>query len=89
MDTDRYFVTVTAPTRERLKEMAMSGLDLFMPTAHKKGSSMVIEGLLTLEEVAQLVKDGCRVSVDAPMESRARAVGETTSLDAWLQTMGE
>ena len=89
METDRYFVTVTAPSSDRLKDLATRGLDLFMSTAHKKRGEAVIEGLMTLTEVGQLVKEGYRVTVDETMESRARAVGETTTLDAWLQTMGE
>jgi hypothetical protein len=88
MAVDRYFVTVTAPSPEKLKALSTRGLDLFMPTARKKGTEAVIEGLLTLDEVSDLVKDGYRVSVDATMESRARAT-ETTTLDAWLQAMGE
>ena len=60
-----------------------------MPTAHKKGKAAVVEGLLTLDEVGSLVRDGYRVSVDGTMESRARASRETTTLDDWLQAMGE
>jgi carboxypeptidase T len=89
MEPDRYFVTVTAPSSDRLKDLATRGLDLFMSTARKKRGEAVIEGLMTLDDVATLVKDGYQVSVEGTMESRARAVGETTTLDAWLQTMGE
>lgn len=89
MDKERYFVTVTAPSAERLRELATKGLDLFMPTAHARGDEGVIEGLLTLDEVGELVQEGFRVSVDATMASRTRAARETTSLDAWLQAMGE
>ena len=89
MAAERFFVTVTAPSPERLRDLATKGLDLFMPTAQTRGNEGVIEGLLTLEEVGELVKDGYRVSVDATMESRTAAARETTSLDAWLQAMGE
>ena len=89
METHRYFVTVTASSSDRLKDLATRGLDLFMATARKKRGEAVIEGLMTLDDVGKLVNDGYRVSVDETMESRSRAVGETTTLDAWLQTMGE
>lgn len=89
MDKERYFVTVTAPSAERLRDLATKGLDLFMPTAQARGDKGVIEGLLTLDEVGELVHDGFRVSIDATMESRTAAARETTSLDAWLQAMGE
>lgn len=89
MDRERFFVTVTAPSADRLRKLATKGLDLFMPTAHARGDEGVIEGLLTLDEVGELVKEGFRVSVDATMESRTGAARETTSLDAWLQAMGE
>lgn len=88
METDRYFVTVTASSGDDLRRVASRGLDLFMPTARKKGRQPVIDGLLTLAEVAALVKDGYRVSVDATMESRSRAQ-ETTTLGEWLHAMGE
>lgn len=86
-DVDRYFVTVTADSPAELRRLSGRGLDLFMPTAHRKGKVSIIEGLLTLEEVGALVKDGYRVSVDATMESRARATSATTTLDAWLNAM--
>lgn len=87
MASNRFFVTVTASSAAELRRLSGRGLDLFMPTAQKKGRRTAIEGLLTLEEVDELVRDGYRVSVDAPMESRARAATETTTLDAWLHSM--
>lgn len=89
MAAERYFVTVFAPSSERLRELSTKGLDLFMPTAQVRGDESVIEGLLTLEQVGELVDDGYRVSVDATMASRTTGARETTSLDSWLQAMGE
>ena len=87
---DRYFVRVTARAEDAMKGLARRGLDLFAPTAHAtKDGEFEIEGLLTLEEVGALVQDGYRVSVDATVASRSRAATETTTLDEWLQAMGQ
>ena len=88
-EQNRFFVTVTADSADHMRALATRGLDLFMPTAEKKARNVRIEGLLTLEEIGALVTDGYHVTVEAPMESRARASSEITSLDEWLQAMGE
>jgi hypothetical protein len=88
MRQDRYFVTVIASSDEAMRALSTRGLDLFHPTARRKGGGAVIEGLLCLDEIAALVDDGYRVTVEASAASRARAT-QTTTLDAWLQAMGE
>jgi hypothetical protein len=89
VEDDKYFVTVIAASEGDLKALAHKGLDLFQPTARRQANDVVIEGLLKLDEIGQLVRAGYRVTVDATAESRSRAASETTTLDEWLQAMGE
>ena len=57
----RFFVTITAPDAERLREVLTRGLDLFAARSDKAGHH--VDGLISLEDVGALVDGGLRVLV--------------------------
>jgi len=57
----RFFVTITAPDADRLRDVLSRGLDLFAARSDKSGHR--VDGLITLADVAALVDAGCRVLV--------------------------
>ena len=81
---DRFFVTISARGPAHLLELQRFGLDLFQATAREVDSERaVIEGLLDLEQVAELVREGYEVTVEDPMERRARAHLGTLTAEEW------
>jgi hypothetical protein len=80
---ERFFVTVTAPSREALLALSALDLDLFPVTAREadKGEA-TIEGLLTRAEIASLEERDYRVRVDEHVSKRARA-HETMTFEEW------
>lgn len=84
----RFFVTVQAPTRRALLELAKYDLDLFQPTVKvTQENRFTIEGLLTLDEVGRLVEDGYQVLVEEEASKRARARSETIEFQDWIKGM--
>ena len=81
---DRFFVTVFAPGKNRLAELQQFDFDLFHPTARATDLEATIEGLLTMQEVEQLVRRGYRVLVEEESSKRARA-HETIEVGRWLE----
>lgn len=80
---ERFFVTVTAPSREALLALSELDLDLFPVTARAADNGeATIEGLLTREEIASLERRDYRVRVDEHVSKRARA-HETTTFEEW------
>ena len=60
----RYFVEVTAPTKQSFINLQKFELDLFPPTSKStEKNEFTIEGLLTSEEVNRLVQKGYKVLV--------------------------
>lgn len=57
----RFFVTIMAPDRERLREVFGRGLYLFAARSDESGHR--VDGLITLEDVGKLVEAGYRVLV--------------------------
>jgi hypothetical protein len=57
----RFFVTIVAPDRRRLREVLGQGLDLFAARSDESGHR--VDGLITLEDVGKLVEAGYRVLV--------------------------
>ena len=85
----RYFVTVRAPSRQAMVDLAGFHLDLFQATAQTlEDSGGAIQGLLTLDEIGRLVDAGYQVTVEAPDTARARA-HETSTFADWLEGMGD
>lgn len=93
----RFFVTVIAPDLRALKRLRDFELDLFLPTT-KAGAPNIgarqgvdgqhlIEGLLSLEEIGQLVEKGYQVLVEEAMSRRARAHREVIEFSDWIKGM--
>lgn len=84
----RYFVTVLSDDPRALRALGKHGFDLFQATAKKtREGGGSIEGLVTLEEVEQLVEDGFKVLIEEESSKRARAT-ETVEFAQWLKEMG-
>jgi hypothetical protein len=86
---DRYFVEILVPDRAALHRLQGQGLDLFRHSAGPHAAGLVIEGLLTLEEVGAVVSAGAQVLVREHASRRSRAHQETTTFEAWLAAQGE
>src|SRR5215213_1516501 len=70
----RFFITVIAPTKQMLLNLAQFDLDLFQPTAKvSERQKFEIEGLMTLDEVERLVRAGYHVLVREEASQKARA----------------
>jgi hypothetical protein len=85
---DRYFVVITAPDPGRLAGLRDRGLDLFPAAGAGAGRPSVLEGLLTMAQVAELRQAGYQVTVSEPAEARARA-RQTADFAAWRQALEE
>lgn len=82
----RFFCLIFARDRKHLIGLNPLDVDVFQPTARiTEKQEYVIEGLLTLDEVANLVDNGYRVLVEEDAAKRARAAEDTTSAEAWIQ----
>lgn len=57
----RFFVTITAPDEDGLREVLSRGLDLFASRSDQSGHR--VDGLISLADIAALVDAGCRVLV--------------------------
>ena len=86
--TMKYFVQVIANDRQQLMDLQKFELDLFQatakPTEDKKFS---IDGLITLEDVDKLVKNGYRVLVKKESPKRTPAIEETMSFQDWSESV--
>lgn len=86
--TTKYFVQVIANDRQQLMDLQKFELDLFQatakPTNDKKFS---IEGLITLDDVDKLVKNGYRVLVKKESPKRTPAIEETMSFQEWSESV--
>lgn len=82
----RFFCTIFAKDRKHLIGLSKLDVDVFRPTARiTEKQEYVIEGLLTLEDVANLVDNGYRVLVEEDASKRARATELITSADDWIK----
>lgn len=87
---ERFFVTVVAAGAQELRDLQRYDFDLFQATARlDAGDQAAIEGLLTLEQVGQLVKDGYRVVVEDEMEKRTIDRHEVVEFEQWLRDAEE
>ena len=82
----RFFCTIFAQDRKHLIGLSKLDVDVFQPTARiTEKQEYVIEGLLTLEQVASLVDNGYRVLVEEDASKRARAAEIMTSAETWIK----
>jgi hypothetical protein len=81
----KYFVEVTAPTKQALINLQKLELDLFPPTAKSTDKNeFTIEGLVTSEDVNRLVQKGYKVLVKKESPTSTPAVSETASVSDWI-----
>jgi hypothetical protein len=81
-----FFCTVFARDRKHLIALNQLDVDVFQPTARINNQKVhVIEGLLTLDEVAKLVDDGYQVLIEEDEAKRSRAKELITSADDWIK----
>ncbi len=64
----RFFVTIIASDRQRLRDVFGRGLDLFAARSDKSGHR--VDGLITLEDVGELVEAGYQVLVAEMSQSQ-------------------
>jgi hypothetical protein len=87
---ERYFVTIVASERASFLRLHEYDMDLIHGSARVVDREHpTIEALVTLEEVARLVRGGYRVLVEEESWKRARAVEQVVSFDRWLEEMGD
>lgn len=86
----QYFVTLIIPDRRGLNNLRAFDLDFFqqtLKTTDKK--TYTIQGLLSLEEIGEMVDRGYRVLVEESASRRSRAPLEVVEFDEWLKSMNE
>lgn len=79
---ERFFVTIKPSARRQVRELSTLDLDLHVTREEPEG--MGVDGLLTLEEVAKVVRSGCPVLVTADARDRAGA-RNVIEFDEWLE----
>ena len=89
--TDRYFVVVLARDADALRALQRFDLDVFPQTAKRRDEATdyaySIDGLLSMAEIAEVVKEGYRVEIEDPAENRARGIDNVTEFPEWLREM--
>lgn len=78
---DRFFVTIKLSGRQRPRDLADFDLDLHATHAEPDGAG--VDGLLSLDEVAEVVRAGYPVLVASNAEERA-AARNVIEFDDWL-----
>ena len=87
---ERFFVTVLAPGPDELRKLQDRDLDLFQATARHIGPRQAaIEGLITLDDIAELVRGGYRVLVEDDEAERAVKPEEVAEFEQWLRETEE
>ena len=82
----RFFCIIFAQDRKHLIRLSKLDVDVFQPTARiTEKQEYVIEGLLTLEQVASLVDNGYRVLVEENSSKRSRATEIISSAEDWIK----
>lgn len=82
----RFFCTIYAQDHKHLIALNRQEVDVFQPTVRiNEQKQYVIEGLLTLEEIAKLVNNGYRVLVEEDASKRTRATEFITSAEEWIK----
>jgi hypothetical protein len=83
----RFFTTIHAPDRASFLRLDQYDFDLVHGTARMRKPDPTMEALLTLDEVARLVEDGYRVTVEEEASKRARARTQRIDFPEWLREM--
>jgi hypothetical protein len=79
----RFFVTIVAPTEQLLRELFGRGLDLFATRSDESGHR--VDGLITLEDVGQLVQAGYKVLVSE--SARPKREHRFIGAEEWMKNM--
>ena len=84
----KYFIEITAPSKQALIGLQKLELDLFQPTSKARvdENRFTIEGLVTLEDVGKLVNAGYRVLVKKRSTPDTPATMEKASFGDWVGT---
>lgn len=80
----RYFVTIRAVDDAGFTDLGSYDLDLFVGSSKRKERS--VEGLLSLEQIGQLVDGGYEVLVEEAESARSRA-RDTVSFAEWRKSV--
>ena len=81
----RFFCMIFARDRKHLIGLNKLDIDVFKPTARMtERQEYVIEGLLTLEQVVNLIDSGYRVLIEEDSSRRSRAT-ELTTAEEWIK----
>ncbi len=81
----RFFVKVYAQSKRALLDLHKYEFDLFQSTARAtEDKRFHIDGLLTMEQVERLVRDGYSVLVEHHETRRSRAADEVAEFQQWL-----
>lgn len=88
--TKRFFVTVYATNQRMFTDLDKFEFPLFLQTGQfTEQNQYTIEGLLTLDQIGQLVDYGYQVLVEEELSKRARAFEEVIEFPEWLKGMEE
>ena len=83
---ERFFVMIIVPKKLDLLSLRKYELDLFKPTAKEiEHGQFAIDGLLTLDQIGGLVKDGYKVVVKEESSKMGRARSEMGSFQQWMK----
>ena len=86
----RFFVTIVASSKRELLKLSEYDFDLFRQTSKvTERQEFSIDGLLTLDQVGQLVEDGYSVTVRELAASKTPAQTEVSTFQEWLGTVKE
>lgn len=83
----QFFVTISIPNRRLLSNLSKIDLDLFQQTLkeQKRKGTYAIQGLLSLQQIGEMVRQGYPVQVEEESAQRSRAHLEVAELEDWLE----
>jgi carboxypeptidase T len=87
--TKRYFVEILAEDNLKLRRLQKMDLDVFQPSAkslNNEKKEVSIEGLVTIEEINQLIQNGYKVLIKKEAPSQTPAVEEMVSFQDWKKS---
>lgn len=87
--TEQLFVRIEVPDRASLRGLVERGVDVVHASARPRAAGPgTVAGIIAAEELGPLVDAGYRVSVEATVTGRTRAL-DTVSFDEWLAGMAD
>lgn len=85
-----FFVRIFAPEADKLRELDPGKLDLFPgKETGRESTEWFIDGLLTEQQIVDLVYDGFQVLIESTMEARSRAEPVDIDPEAWIRAVLE